>query len=313
MAFAVEGDAFQVTVTGSGAAQVLDAAGTAIQGTDYTFTKPYVPGYSYSVSIFIDGVAYTDYAVTALGVYTIFGADITGDIEIFVAREQVDCAVSVTGFAAGVADGYASGVAYGNDYTLTIAPKPENNYLISATIDTPEGKIDAVINNNGNNTYTVTNVTGYLTFTIEIGEDISADDIEISEYLQMNNSKVWLVKASLETPEGWVLTYDDNPMYWAEEHNAYCYLVMANEQPKNVKDLIGIAAGDAVTITYDGDVNSTSITDMNDAQMVYNIYNILYTDDFLEIDMNKMLSVDMNKDGCVDIRDAVAIVSVILQ
>lgn len=306
-----DGTSFNVTVTGSGASQVLDAAETATNGTDYTFTKPYAPGYGYNVTITIGGITYTGYTVDALGVYTIDGADITGDIAIVVARVMAECTVVVMGASAGIADGYVSSVANGDDYTLAVTPEDGVDYEITATIDTANGKVNAPVIDNGDNTYTVADVTGYLTFTID--KSIEVDDAEVEEYLQLNNNKMWLLKVTQSLPEGKVVTYDGNPMYWVEGYEAYCYLVVSNSLTQAEIDAkIGIADGNAVVITNDGDVNNTDITDANDAQTAYNIYNTLYAGFTDNMSVDKFLSADMNLDGRIGIDDAVAIINSIL-
>lgn len=309
-----DGTSFNVTVTGSGASQVLDAAEIATNGIDYTFTKPYAPGYGYNVTITIGGIAYTDYTVDALGVYTIDGADITGDIAIVVARVMAECTVVVMGASAGIADGYVSSVANGDDYTLTVTPEAGVAYEITATIDTANGKVNVSVVNNGDNTYTVADVTGYLTFTIEkIGTSVDVENAEVDEYLQLNNNKMWLLKVTQSLPEGTVVTYDGNPMYWVEGYEAYCYLIVSSSLTQaEVGAKIGVAKGDALVITNDGDVNNTNITDANDAQTAYNIYNTLYAGITDNMSVDKFLSADMNLDGRIGIDDAVAIVNSIL-
>ena len=74
---------------------------------------------------------------------------------------------------------------------------------------------------------------------------------------------------------------------------------------------IGETAGKAVSIDYSGDVNATGNVDVNDAQLVYNMYNVKYTS-FTSCTMEKFLRADMNFDKSLTVADAAAIVSIIL-
>lgn len=68
------------------------------------------------------------------------------------------------------------------------------------------------------------------------------------------------------------------------------------------------AADNVVTIANGYDVNMTGVVDINDAQLVYDIYNGTYGD-FGKVSMEKFLRADVNASKNVDSADAVAIVS----
>ena len=66
-------------------------------------------------------------------------------------------------------------------------------------------------------------------------------------------------------------------------------------------------------IAYDGDVNGTTLTDVNDAQFVYGIYNKDFEMDITkQDDMQKLLRADMNGDGVIDIKDAAAVIDKVM-
>ena len=66
-------------------------------------------------------------------------------------------------------------------------------------------------------------------------------------------------------------------------------------------------------IAYDGDVNGTTLTDVNDAQFVYGIYNKNFEMDITkQDDMQKLLRADMNGDGVIDIKDAAAVIDKVM-
>ena len=63
-----------------------------------------------------------------------------------------------------------------------------------------------------------------------------------------------------------------------------------------------------VTITPSFDVNRTGKVDVNDAQLVYDMYNGTYSD-FTKVSVEKFLRADVNATKAVDHADAVAIVN----
>ena len=63
-----------------------------------------------------------------------------------------------------------------------------------------------------------------------------------------------------------------------------------------------------MTIAYNGDVNLTGSVDINDAQLVWNMYNAKYSD-FTAVNIRKFLEADMNGDKTLDTKDATAIVT----
>ena len=74
-----------------------------------------------------------------------------------------------------------------------------------------------------------------------------------------------------------------------------------------------MAADKKTEVGYDGDVNGTNITDVNDAQYVYGIYNKKYTIDITKPDeMQQLLRADVNGDGFVDVEDAAAVIKLVL-
>ena len=68
------------------------------------------------------------------------------------------------------------------------------------------------------------------------------------------------------------------------------------------------AADNVVTITLGFDVNMTGKVDVNDAQLVYDMYNGTYSD-FTKVSVEKFLRADVNATKVVDHTDAVAIVN----
>ena len=57
-------------------------------------------------------------------------------------------------------------------------------------------------------------------------------------------------------------------------------------------------------------MNLTNAADINDAQLVWNMYNAEYSD-FQKVNVRKFLEADMTADGKLDTADAAAIIALI--
>ena len=115
-----------------------------------------------------------------------------------------------------------------------------------------------------------------------------------------------------------MLAYDGNQMYWSAKYNenngAYAWLVISDKSLEEVKAeaeaAITAVDGAKVEIAYTGDVNLTNAADINDAQLVWNMYNAEYSD-FQQVNVRKFLEADMTADGKLDTADAAAIIALI--
>ena len=151
---------------------------------------------------------------------------------------------------------------------------------------------------------------GTIQFTVT--KTLKYDGFQVSQYLQFNGTMVWLVKNEVAKTSGSVYTYDGNPMFWSEQYDAYCYLVIAQTAEAIAFDKVGLQTGNAVSIDYGMDVNNSGKVDMNDAQLTYNLYNNKYQSFSSTVTMEKILRADVNGSGYVDTEDACAIVNKIL-
>lgn len=298
---------YSVKFSGNAAEDITDGADTATYNMDYTFTMPSVSGWAYSLdSITIGGTPYTGYTV-ADSVYTIPGSAIKGDIVISVSKSATEVSVVVEGTGAGAAAGYDTKANIGEDYTLTIKPESGYIYTVTATM----GGTPAVVIDNGNNTYTIKNVTGNIIFTVD--RIVVVDGVAVSEYLTVDGSVMWLVKNTVVLSEGKVTTYDGENMFWSDRYKAYCYLVVADTlNAEEAKTKVDIIDGTAIAVDYGMDINKTGKVDASDAQLTYNMYNAEYTGFTTDVTMEKYLRADVNGDGKINVEDAAAIITGIL-
>lgn len=290
----------------------MEGEATARHGTAYTAELSREDGYDYTVSITIGAKAYTGYTVNG-DAYTIPGGDITGDVVFTVTKTATEAppqpgktyTVTFSGSGAGAAQGNDTTVAQGGTYILTLDREPGYTYLVSYRMS---GGSTQKLEAGEDGTYTVTKVSGDLEFIIERSLDIQ---VEVSEYVNLDEKTVFLVLVSTDPGEGNIFTWDQNPMVYSESYGTWVYLVITRDsfQAEAAKDRIALQAGDKQTVPKpDGDVNITALVDVNDAQLIYDIYNGRYGD-FETISMVKFLNADVNADQKLSVRDAAAVVA----
>lgn len=166
-------------------------------------------------------------------------------------------------------------------------------------------------------------VAGKITIDVSYKKTGPAITVNVSEYLNLSGKTMFLITASCtDLAEGKVLAYNGNAMYWSEKYNAYAWLEIAADSLETVKaaattdkfTVIDATDSNKISIAYNGDVNLTSVADINDAQLVWNMYNAEYKadTDFQTVNRLKYLSADMNGDKTLDTSDAAAIVNMIV-
>lgn len=305
------GKQYNVTVDGNAAGKVT-AAKKATYNTDFTFTVDTSDNTkTYTVTVKVNGTTVTPTVDGAN--YTIAGSAITGDIVITATQMDKPAEkVNVTFEGNATADVTGEATATKNTvYTFTVAKTAGYTYTVTAR---NEGGTITLTENNGTYTIAAKDVTSDITITVN---KTANRTVEVSEYVKANNTQFWLVTVKGTVADGNVLTYNNAPMLWSAKYDAYAYLVIdttgkTEAQMKTAAEAsIGEAKGEKTSINYNGDVNATSTVDVNDAQLVYNMYNAKYTS-FDSCSMEKFLRADMNSDKTLTVNDAAAIVNIIL-
>lgn len=322
------GKTYTVTKAGTGADDVTLNGNTATYGTDYTFTLNKVDNYAYTVEVTAGGKTVTP-ALDADGkTYTITGTDITGNVVITVTKEANKAQINFIGNgAAEVVNGTSQTAEPGKDFTFSIAKDAGYEYTVTAA------KADGTavtVKDNGDGTYTIagTDIAAgdVITVTVEKKLIETKYTIEVNEFVKIGANaegkaqSVFLITAKLNEgvtlAEGKVLAYGSNVMFQNAERydGAYAYLVISDKTLDEVKaeaEADGkITEVDATAQTFktDGDVNGTGLVDINDAQLVYNIYNAKY-DSFDTTTMAMFFAADVNNSKTVDVKDAAAVVA----
>ena len=308
--------AYPVTVNGTGKDDAA-AAASATYGEDYRFTVNADPNYDYTFEMTIGGVK-KELTVQKSGenAYqcSIAGADITGSIVITINKTKktpATTSILFTGSGSGdVAGGVTQQAKTGEAFTFTINKKDGYTYTVTAR----QNDSAITVKDNGNGTYTIDKqyVNG-TDITVEVGRTANRT-VEVSEYVKLNGKSMFLVTVSGPVSDGNVMTYGGEAMFWSEKYSAYACLVISDKQLGAVKEaaagLIGEKAGVKAEIRYDGDINGTGRVDVNDAQLVWNMYNAKYAA-FGTTTMEMFLRADMNGSKTLNVDDAAAIINLI--
>lgn len=306
---------------------------------DYSFVVTPRAGYSYRVIYSVDNgdpFVHTVIAVPTANddgalTYTIPGKEIVGGVEIWIdANTESGIPVVFTGNGVeDAASGNASSMGKNMPYYFTLNQRESCDYTVTAyyqPLATPTAsKRPATVRSLGNGKYVVeaVNYNDYLyvyahswNLVVKVEKvSHSAEEVTVSKYLELNDKTMMLVTVK-GTPEGGkAFTYDGNTMYKVNAYGTdqYAWLVIVDKgqtltQEEAAAKVAISAADNVVTITPGFDVNRTGKVDVNDAQLVYDMYNGTYSD-FTKVSVEKFLRADVNATKVVDHTDAVAIVN----
>lgn len=287
------------------------------------------PNGTRSDQVSLTPVANADGTIT----YTIPGSKIDGTVYFIISTRTNDeypgYAVLVTGNGAeDQAPGNGTSVPRDMPYYLRLNERENCTYTVTAYYQ-PLGSITAVnmpakVRSLGNGKYVVdpipdTKLSQYayswrLVVNVEKVSQ-NAEEVSVSRYLELNDKTMMLITVK-GTPEGGkAFTYDGNTMYKVNAYGTdqYAWLVIVDKgqtltQEEAAAKVAISAADNVVTITLGFDVNMTGKVDVNDAQLVYDMYNGTYSD-FTKVSVEKFLRADVNATKTVDHTDAVAIVN----
>lgn len=288
------------------------------------------PNGTRSDQVSLTPVANADGTIT----YTIPGSKIDGTVYFIISTRTNDeypgYAVLVTGNGAeDQAPGNGTSVPRDMPYYLRLNERENCTYKVTAyyqplSSTSTAANMPAKVRSLGNGKYVVdpipyTKLSQYayswrLVVNVEKVSQ-NAEEVSVSRYLELNDKTMMLITVK-GTPEGGkAFTYDGNTMYKVNAYGTdqYAWLVIVDRgrtltQEEAAAKVAISAADNVVTITPGFDVNRTGKVDVNDAQLVYDMYNGAYSD-FTQVSVEKFLRADVNGTKTVDHTDAVAIVN----
>lgn len=209
--------------------------------------------------------------------------------------------------------------------TISVPKNDKRGYTVQygegSAADRPLTQVDA--DNKWTYTYTNSGSTFsllYLDITYTEKADFAAD--EVVAYLKLGTDAsaktMWLVLCSGKTNGYLTCSYDGStaaPMYYSEKYQAWAYLVISGDNEEAVKQNVSIMNVDESagkkTVDYSGDVNMTGGVDINDAQLIVNMYNADYTEFTGNVTMEKFLRADMDGNKAVDNADVLKIIAAV--
>lgn len=215
-------------------------------------------------------------------------------------------------------------VAKKSTVTLTLTKEPGHIYKVKQTVGTTTTTLE-VAENGSFNVF-----VGDDPVTIKVSKTLDTSTLAVSHYVTLDGTNMWLVKIGNAKIDDYTYTYkaDENTeaknLFWSSQYNAYCYLVIDEENPYgdnvSAEDKAAFAAKfgltntDAIAISYSGNINGTTkdnaaVIDVNDAQLVWNMYSVVYNSFSNDVTIQKFLEADMNASGTVDSTDAQAVVA----
>ena len=288
------------------------------------------PNGTRSDQVSLTPVANADGTIT----YTIPGSKIDGTVYFIISTRTNDeypgYAVLVTGNGAeDQAPGNGTSVPRDMPYYLRLNERENCTYTVTAyyqplSSTSTAANMPAKVRSLGNGKYVVdpipyTKLSQYayswrLVVNVEKVSQ-NAEEVSVSRYLELNDKTMMLITVK-GTPEGGkAFTYDGNTMYKVNAYGTdqYAWLVIVDKgqtltQEEAAAKVAISAADNVVTITLGSDVNMTGKVDVNDAQLVYDMYNGTYSD-FTKVSVEKFLRADVNATKAVNHTDAVAIVN----
>lgn len=312
-------------------------------GTNVTFDVPAnqdastIDGWTYNVKVTLDDdddddtnntVIETTSAAATSGdglTYTIDGTKITGDITVTVTKEVVPAnSVIVTvngdsGLTLQDSEGNTltspATVAKGSDVVLVLTPEAGYSY---------EVKVGDQVVTLTDNKYTIENIEESVTVTVT--KTLDTTSLTVSQYVQLDGKTMWLVKIGSAQISNKTYTYTAaegeaaQNFFWSSQYGTYCFLLItdtntdADTVKGNIADKLGLTDTAATAISYNGNVNLTKdadnadVIDVNDAQLVWNMYSAVYSAFTENVTVQKFLEADMDNSGTLTTADAAAVV-----
>lgn len=307
-----QGKTYPVTIIGSD----ITGNAQARYEQEYSLTFNRDSAYTYTLAITIGGVPYTYGSMDRT--ITIPGNRITGPIQVSVTKTAIinpDITPTMYHMVT-LPDmeeiiGSDAQVASGGSFTFRLEKQEGYSYQLRYTMG--DGEPQSLWPNE-DGSYTIANITADVVVTLERTEDKGPGyEVEVVSYIELDSKTMYLVLVRGALDDSNVFTYDNQPMYYSDAYQSWCTLTVESRsltadlamekidtQPNQVN----------VIRTGNCDINLTGTVDVNDAQLVYDMYKARYTE-FEKISVKSFLLADVNADRKVALNDVVAVLHAI--
>lgn len=305
---------YSATVQGNGKDDVVGFSGTATYNESYEFSINAVSGYHYAVSVTVGGQ--TVAPKVSGNSYTIPGTSIEGNIVITVTKAIQSNITQIMFVGNGTDDLENNGGVYtavnGQNFTFKLNKQPGYEYAVTAKKD----DVPIKIADNEEGTYTIAGEDingGIITVTVTRTAP-PAVDVTAQAFLTCSDGTIFLLRATAREPldNSKGLFYGSEHMLWSDQYNAYVWLVKTGDPVDKVltdaKANISIGSAGNTLVNHGGDVNSSGKVDINDAQLIYELYMNKKDADISQSGMQALLNGDVNCNGKLDTGDARAVV-----
>lgn len=305
---------YSATVQGNGVDDVWNSAAEATYGEDYTFLIVPATGYHYAVSVTMGGKTVAPKVDD--NSYTIPGESIEGNIVITVTKAIQSNTTQIMFVGNGTDDLENNGGVYtavnGQEFTFKLNKQPGYEYTVTAK----KGDEDINMTDDGNGTYTIAGTYidgGIITVTVTRTAP-PAVDVTAQAFLTCSDGTIFLLRATAREPldNSKGLFYGSGHMLWSDQYNAYVWLVKTGDSVDKVltdaKANISIGSAGNTLVNHGGDVNHSGQVDINDAQLIYELYMNKKDADISQSGMQALLNGDVNCNGKLDTGDARAVV-----
>lgn len=308
---------YSATVQGNGASDVWNATDKATYGVDYKFLITPATGYHYAVSVTVGGQTVAPEVDD--NSYTIPGTAIEGDIVITVTKAIQADTTQIMFVGNGTDDLENRGGVYTavNGQSFAFKLNKKTGYEYTVTAEKNGATIPVTGDDSGTYTIASENINGGIITVTVTRSAPPAVDVTAQEFLTCRDGTIFLLRATAreDLGESRDLMYGDKHMLWSSEYKAYVWLVKvatdtANEVVEEAKTNISISnKAKHTTVLHTGNVNSSKQVDINDAQLIYDLYMKNTPIDITQNgNMQALLNGDVNCNGKLDTGDARAVV-----
>lgn len=187
----------------------------------------------------------------------------------------------------------------GEDVTFTLSEKYSDYEATGFTYTVTADPFEVEDNQDG--TYTIKAVDENVTVVVKKNPEGELETYD----LRVGQTTYRVAKFTGNPGEGKTFLYDGEAMVKCSD--GYRFIIGTSGDA--IASMITVEVTDGeIVMKSNGDVNQTGVIDINDAQVISDIYNGTYTDGYATVTMVKFLAADVNGDNEIDMADIARVV-----